>query len=148
MAKSTNAEYNLRIQTVYEMIIKGATRPYILRYAAKEWGTASRQVDTYIAEANKIIKTLFSDEKKEDIINKHRAKLADLYVKNYTIEDFRECRQVLESERKLIGLDDAKKIDHTSQGERIHNFNLSNLTDEQLEVVLKLYDTGEHTDTD
>ena len=40
------------------------------------------------------------------------------------------------------------QVDITSQGERIHNFNLSNLTDEQLEVVLKLYDTGEHTNTD
>lgn len=40
------------------------------------------------------------------------------------------------------------QVDITTQGERIHNFNLSNLTDEQLEVVLKLYDTGEHTDTD
>lgn len=40
------------------------------------------------------------------------------------------------------------KVDVTTQGERIHNFNLSNLTDEQLEIVLKLYDTGEHTDTD
>lgn len=39
-------------------------------------------------------------------------------------------------------------VDMTSGGERLQGFNLSNLSDEQLQIVLKLYDAGEPTDTD
>lgn len=117
--KSSAAEYELRVHTVYEMIIKGATRPFIVRYASKEWNVSSRQVDTYMAEAKKIIDDIFDKKSKEKIINKHRAMLADLYVKNYTIQDFRECRSILESERRLLGLDAPKKIESKKEVSKI-----------------------------
>lgn len=109
MAKASNAEMELRIQTVYEMIVKGATRPFILRYTAEKWNLSERQTDTYISEANERIKSTFNDKDRLRLINEHRAKLSDLYVKNYAIEDFRECRNILESERKLLGLDEPIK---------------------------------------
>ena len=39
-------------------------------------------------------------------------------------------------------------IDITSGDEPIQNFNLSNLTDKELAVILKLHNDGQNTDTD
>lgn len=39
-----------------------------------------------------------------------------------------------------------QKVDVTTDGERLNDFNLANLTDEQLKVVLKLYE-GQHPNT-
>lgn len=115
MAKGSNAEIELRIQTVYEMIIKGATRPFILRYAAEKWDLKERQTDTYIGIANERIQEVFNEKDGQKLIDKHLEKLSDLYVKNYTIENFRECRNVLESERKLLGLDQPVKSENINK---------------------------------
>jgi len=44
------------------------------------------------------------------LIEKQLAQLDNLYVKNYTIEDFRECRNIIESKSKLLGLNAPSKI--------------------------------------
>lgn len=111
MAKATDIEIERRIMTVYEMIIKGVSKPFIVRYASEKWGITERQTETYLKRANDITKKTFGKRKRERLILEHQAKLSDLYVKNYKIEDFRECRNLLESERKLLGLDEATKVE-------------------------------------
>lgn len=133
MAKGSNAEIELRIQTVYEMIIKGATRPFILRYAANNWDLKERQTDTYIGIANERIQKVFNERNKQKLINKHLAKISDLYVKNYTIEDFRECRNLLESERKLLGLDEPVKNENINK-----NYDMIMTPEEFIENVKKV----------
>jgi hypothetical protein len=110
MEKATNAEIELRLALVYEMVIKGASRKYILRYCAENYQINSRQVDEYLKRVNEEIKETFSEKEKKDLIAKQLAQLEDLYVKNYTIEDFRECRNVLESKAKILGLNSATEI--------------------------------------
>jgi len=109
MAKSTDAEIELRVSTIYEMVVKGASRKYIVRYCSEKYNISSRQVDTYLSRVNEEIKLTFGLEYKERIIEKHLAQLDDLYVKNYTIEDFRECRNLIESKSKLLGLNEPEK---------------------------------------
>lgn len=117
--KGTNAEVELRVQTVYEMILKGATRPFIIRYAAEKWDLSERTVDEYMCRARDIIRETFEDRDRERLIIDTIAKLSDLYVKNYTIEDFRECRNILESRSKLLGLNEADKIDVVTEARPI-----------------------------
>jgi len=109
MAKSTDAEIELRVSTIYEMVVKGASRKYIVRYCSENYNISSRQVDTYLSRVNEEIKLTFGLEYKERIVEKHLAQLDDLYVKNYTIEDFRECRNLIESKSKLLGLNEPEK---------------------------------------
>jgi len=119
MAKATDAEILLRINTIYEMVVKGASRKYILRYCSENFNIESRQVDEYLKRVYQDIKDTFTVKDKTDLICKQLAQLDDLYVKNYTIEDFRECRSIIESRSKLLGLNEADRIDVTTKGQPI-----------------------------
>lgn len=125
--KSTDAEVELRINTVYEMVVKGASRKYIVRYASENWNVSSRTVDEYLNRVYEEIKETYSDEYKSSILSKQLAKLDDLYVKNYTIEDFRECRNIIESVSKLLGLT-TSKVDVTTNGKEIPGTTSINVT--------------------
>lgn len=111
--KSTDAEIELRIATVYEMVVKGASRKYIVRYGSENWKISSRQIDDYLKRVYEDIKEAYGDEYKEQVLNKQLAQLDDLYIKNYTIEDFRECRNIIESKSKLLGLNAPFKTEVT-----------------------------------
>lgn len=117
--KSTDAEIQLRLDTIYEMVVKGASRKYIVRYASENWKITSRQTDEYLSRVYDEIKNTFTIEKKQEIISKQLAQLDDLYVKSYTIEDFRECRSIIESRSKLLGLNEPTKSDVTTNGKEI-----------------------------
>ena len=120
MSKVTNAELELRVATVSEMIIKGLGREKICRYATKNWAVSDRQVDRYISKAwDKIEKNTDFDVKQE--LKLQRARFEDLFQKNYTIQDYREARQVLDSIAKLLGLNEPEKheVDHKITGSPI-----------------------------
>lgn len=121
MSKSTDAEILLRINTIYEMVVKGASRKYIVRYCSENFKISSRQTDEYLKRVYEEIKETYSPEEKEKLISKQMAQLDDLYVKNYTIEDFRECRNIIESRSKLLGLNAADKHDLTTNGKDINS---------------------------
>lgn len=104
MAKSTDAEVELRIATVYSMIIQSIPRINIVRYGAKEWNISSRQIDDYIARAKIHISEAYGDNYKKDVLNTHLAQLDDLQNKNYKEEDYKEVRAIIESRSKLLGL--------------------------------------------
>ena len=54
MAKSTNAEIEERVNTVYKLL-QSHSRFEIVQYAAKEWGVQPRQADEYLARARQLI---------------------------------------------------------------------------------------------
>ena len=114
MSKSTNAQLELRVSTVAEMIIKGQGRDKILRYGSKEWNVSDRQIDEYLAKAwEKIGRNTDYDIKRE--IKLQRARFEDLYQKNYTIQDYREARQVLDSIAKMLGLNQPEKLNMSGE---------------------------------
>ena len=121
MSKASNAEIELRIQTVAEMLIKAQGREKILRYCADNWNIQERQADEYISRAlDKIKKNReFIDIQQE--LDLQKARYEDLYQKNYTIQDYREARQVLDSIAKLLGLNEPEKheVDHKITGSPI-----------------------------
>lgn len=109
--KSTHAEIELRIATIYEMVVKGCSRKYIIRFGSEKWNVSSRQIDDYLKRVYEEIKETYSIDEKKELVSKQLAQLEDLYVKNYTIEDFRECRNIIESRAKMLGLNEAEKIE-------------------------------------
>jgi hypothetical protein len=109
--KSTDAEVELRISIIYEMIIKGMSRKYIIRYGSEHWSVSSRTIDEYLKRVNAEIKEVFGNEYKRNLLSKQLAQLEDLYVKNYKIDDFRECRGIIESRSRMLGLNEPDKLE-------------------------------------
>lgn len=103
LEKATIAESALRTALIYEMIIKGCSKNYIVRYCTENYKIRIRQIEVYISKATLQIKKDYGEKYKEELTSKHLAQLDDLFVKNYTIEDFRECRNIIESKSKLLG---------------------------------------------
>lgn len=128
--KATDAEIELRISTIYEMVVKGCSRKYIVRYCAETWNIASRQTDEYLSRVYLEIKETYGQDYKEKLIEKQLAQLDDLYVKNYTIEDFRECRNLIESKSKLLGLNEPLKVS-------VSSFDITKLYDTETSEALE-----------
>jgi hypothetical protein len=112
MAKSTDAEIQLRLATIYEMVAKGCTRKYIVRYCSENYKISDRQVDEYLSRVYEEIKNTFDSETKELILSKQLIQLEELYMKSFTIEDFRECRNIIETRAKMLGLNAPTKSEN------------------------------------
>jgi hypothetical protein len=119
--KATHAEIQIRINTIFDMVVKGISRKNIVRYCAENFKIESRQVDEYLSRVYDEIKETYSKEDKEKLISKQMAQLDDLYLKSYNNEDYRECRSIIESRSKLLGLNAPDKTDVTSNGKEISN---------------------------
>ena len=51
LARSTAAEVNFRVDTVYGLLTEGQSRGQIVHFAANQWNVDARQVDNYIKRA-------------------------------------------------------------------------------------------------
>jgi hypothetical protein len=128
--KSDSSEMEKRINIVYLMILQGFQRKQIIQYCSDEFKVGERQTDEYLKQARKIVNENILDDsglKKNEIINQ----LYDLYQKNYNLEDYRECRNILAQISDIFGVRAPIKTDITSGGEKIQ----SSPTAIQVEIV-------------
>ena len=120
--KCTIIEGQQRVRLVEEMILKGCGKSYIVQFVSEKYNIGERQVENYLAKAREQI--IIDFENTFDV-NSFKSevygRLQDLYRKNYTIEDFRECRNIVKDLRDMLGLDKPKQTDITSMGEKIQN---------------------------
>jgi hypothetical protein len=100
--KITQAESELRLQQVYEMLIDSYSRYMIIQYCTKTWGLEARQVDEYIKKATDKIKE-YVNETVEDFTNKSKAKFEKLYNMAIKNRDFTEARQIIKTESEVLG---------------------------------------------
>ena len=109
--KSNDFEKEERIDIVCEFLIKGLTRGQMFQYVSNktEWNITQRQLDNYIAEAKEKIKN--SDTDKGFEIQRAKKRLEKLYVKNESLEDYKECRALIDTSAKLFGWNEAEKHD-------------------------------------
>lgn len=114
MAKETKAseyEKDQRIEIVMSLISRFMSRSQIMQYVAKktDWNIATRQIDEYISEAKTRLRERVDPEDLKAKINKN---FEMLFSKNMSIEDFKECRAILESLAKLHGSNEPTKHQH------------------------------------
>lgn len=141
--RAINAEYQNRIFEIYQLMIQGYTkRKYILQFITKKqeeekhkpdneklWRELkTRQIDNYIRDATE----LFNEKISEDVDFEKKLALQrfeQLYTMNYKIQDYKECRALIDSRIKLLGIDPPKKIAETdSKGNDINEkIDLSNV---------------------
>lgn len=53
--KATKSESLLRTQNIYGRLTQGQARSRIIRECSEEWGCSTRQVENYLAKAQKLI---------------------------------------------------------------------------------------------
>ena len=51
LARSTAAEVNFRVDTIYGLLTEGMSRGQIVQFCAKQWNLQNRQADEYIQRA-------------------------------------------------------------------------------------------------
>ena len=134
--KSTQYEYDQRVETVAQMIVKLWSRRKIIQYVAEktEWLVSDRQVDAYIADAKELIKGTEQDNLLERQLAKQQ--LDDLFQKNYQVQDFKEARAIIEAKAKLFGWGSAEKIEQKTELVE-SRVNLKKLSKEALEEIEK-----------
>ena len=109
--KSTDFEKEKRIDVICELLIKGLTRGQMCQYVSKktDWNISDRQVDRYVEEAKEKIKN--SDNDKGFEIQRAKRRLEKLYIKNEEIEDYKECRALIDTSAKLFGWNEPEKTE-------------------------------------
>jgi hypothetical protein len=117
--KSDSSEMEKRINLIYAMLLQGLQRKTIIQYGTKEWSICDRQVDDYLSSARK----LMSDDSQKDLEYKKSEILSqyyDLYNKSYALEDYKECKNVLQLISITLGVH-TNKTDITSNGKEINS---------------------------
>jgi hypothetical protein len=118
--KSDSSEFDKRVNTVYLLILQGFQRKQIIQYVSENFNVGERQTDNYLEKAREIIKSNIDNDtnsKKNEILNQ----FYDLYQKNYQLEEYRECRNVLVSIANILGVEAPKKTDITTNGKELPN---------------------------
>jgi hypothetical protein len=120
MPTVSKIDYEKRIDFIIELILAGITqRRFILQNVIEKYGVAESQVDKDLKKAREILRDALDLERADklaDVLNKYN----NLYYKNMKIQDYKECRSVLDSLVKLGGLAEPDKVDHTTGGEKIN----------------------------
>lgn len=118
--KADSSEMEKRVNTVYLMILQGFQRKQVIQYCSENYNIGERQTDEYLVKAREILKSNIDNDtssKKHEILNQYY----DLYQKNYQLEDFKECRNILKDIAVVLGVEAPKKMDITSNNESISN---------------------------
>jgi len=76
--KATNYEIILRVTRIIDFVLDGLSRYEIVQFGSKEWGITNRQVDDYIAYANKRISRM-AEKIEEQSFNRIRNRLERQY---------------------------------------------------------------------
>ena len=126
--KSDSSEMQNRINECYLLILQGYQRKFLIQYFTEKYNIGERQIDNYIKTAREEMckdSELSKDIKKNEIL----AQYYNLYQKNYDFEDYRACESVLQKIANIIGVEESRKLDITSKGEKIN-------TPQTLEVTI------------
>lgn len=115
--KSSNAEFQKRVLIVLEMVVSGMRRREIIQNISEnealKWKVDVRQIDNYIAEAQKEIDK-YSEKNKDATYKKCKARLDFLWRKNVAVKDYKAAMLVVDREAKIDGIDAPTKVANTT----------------------------------
>ena len=105
-----------RILRAYKAILRGMPTSDITEIFIKDYGVTSRQIATYIAQARDLIKQTSESKKDlEYLVSESILRLDGLFYENHKKKNFPECRAIIESKAKLLGLYAATKTELTGK---------------------------------
>jgi len=104
MPQVSREEYELRIEYITELIMSGIIqRQHLLKNYISKFELKESQFNIDLREARKRIKEVLevhSEDLKAELVARYNV----LFTKNMKIQDYRECRAILDSLAKLGGL--------------------------------------------
>lgn len=104
MVQCTAAEYERRVNMVYEMLLSGLSRYEISKGLEKSGvKVSSRQIDRYIQDANKLINSYYENNR-ADITKEFLSKYNMLYKRTVAVKDFKTAAAILEKQTKMLGI--------------------------------------------
>jgi hypothetical protein len=110
----------MRIEDIRNQMLKGmVSRTDILRYITEKYGIKEDQIDKDVAKAKDLIRQSLDNTDRNFLIAQSIERYNILYYKNFKLQDYRECRQIVGDINKLFGLNEPEKLDHSTQGEKI-----------------------------
>jgi len=112
-----------RISKAYALLIMGKKTRDVSIYLAKTYNVCEKTTYLYIKRA-KELREEDCKEYREEALSDQIAALRNLYDKNYKLQDFKECRSILETIAKLLGLNAATK---TQNELTINDFNIKDI---------------------
>lgn len=109
MSRSSAAELAQRIDTVYNLLLRGVSRAGISSYAANHgWQVSPRQLDTYSARARaELVKAAEHNRALE--LGRTKERLELLFLQAMTSHDNAEARAVVHEQIELLGLAAAQR---------------------------------------
>jgi hypothetical protein len=124
--KSTDAELDLRITHVQDLLLKGFTRSQVLRdKVCVAWKVGERQIENYIMAARDLIREQNAIER-DDNMATITANFWDLFRHARATGDTQEAHKLLNSIVKLKGLEETT-INHVIGGRPLKDVPLEEL---------------------
>jgi len=117
MGKRNSKESEELLAEIIELLFMGYSRKQIIQFCAEKHNIQDRQVDNYLAKAYKKVSINIKDYTSQ-LLQQSIKRFNELYDKNMTIQDYRECRQVQESIIKMF-LSDAGNTDDPNERQKL-----------------------------
>lgn len=127
--KSTEAEIDLRVSEVQDLLLNGETRHKIVRFGSK-WGISARQIDDYIAAARERIKEINATSLQENMALV-TTNLWRIFRASVIEGDLAEANKALMNLAKVKGLENYT-VTHVIEDKR----ELADLPDAELDRLL------------
>lgn len=104
-SKASGAQFEDRVNRVFELLLRGMSRRTLLQYVAEktDWEVAERTIDSYIAEATRLMVEL-GKTKREEELGRAIGRLNQLYYQASEGQDFKACLAIQKEINKLLGL--------------------------------------------
>jgi len=118
MRKATDEVVEERVLIIVEAIIEGGNTYEIVKHYSSEWKLSERMIYKYISKANDEFKKFAKTEAQTEI-GKAINRMNKLFNSSLQIMDYKTCLAIQKEINTMLGLNEAAKMDITTQGEKI-----------------------------
>lgn len=101
-----------RVNKIYALLLTGKKTRDIAPYISKTYNVSQKTAYNYIAKA-KELREEDAKEYREEALSDQIALLRNLYDKNYKLQDYKECRAIVQQLASLLGVDAPKKVEQS-----------------------------------
>lgn len=99
-----DAEILQRVNDVYKLLVRGASRSEIVQYSSKEWGITDRQADTYMKRARAYFNQRIQVERDQEL-GQALERYEMLFQRAFKVQDYKTCIQAQARIDKIMGLE-------------------------------------------
>lgn len=99
-----------RVNKIYALLLTGKKTRDIAPFISKTYNVSEKTAYNYINKA-KELREEDAKEYRNEALTDQIALLRNLYDKNYKLQDFKECRAIVQQLASLLGVDAPQKVE-------------------------------------